>query len=91
MFDQLTENDGDAEDGAQVAGSQAFAHQQNYDNTLFTDGQIPTGNTNQGQWILGSGGNFAFENFDGIDEFELLTGAIMFDGQFGPKKMKKTM
>lgn len=28
------------------------------------------------------------ENFDGVDEFELLTGAIMFDGQFGPKKIK---
>ena len=33
-------------------------------------------------------GNFALEDFDGIDEFELLTGAIMFDGQFGPKKIK---
>lgn len=30
-------------------------------------------------------------NFDGIDEFELLSGAMMFDGQFGPKKIKKTM
>lgn len=38
---------------------------------------------------MGMGG-FALENFDGIDEFELLTGAIMFDGQFGPKKIKNT-
>jgi len=52
------------------------------------DGQMPIGGL-PNQWVLGSGGNLEFENFDGIDEFELLTGAIMFDGQFGPKKIKK--
>ena len=54
------------------------------------DGSLPnTGNQNQ--YFYGSGGNFALDNFDGIDDFELLSGAIMFDGQFGPKKIKKTM
>ena len=85
MFDQLTENEAEVEDDKaylQVANINPSIQAQLQINS---HGLMGLGGISQ-QEMYGQG--LTIDNFDGVDEFELLTGAIMFDGQFGPKKMK---